>query len=407
MTSRTKSGALSLLAEAPFRNFFIGRSISAFGNRLSPLAIAFGVLGAGGSAGDLGLVIGASTVPQLLLMLFGGVAGDRFERRRILITSDLVMGVAQAVTAWVFLTGRVAILPLICLQFVIGAAEAFFSPASTGALRDFVGPSRVQQAQSLLSISRSSLGIAGPAVAGFIIAVSNAGTALAIDSLTFFVSALALARVKLPHTKMEINSTIRRDLADGWREFAGRSWVWAYVSCACIFQATVWPAIGVIGPKLAVSQLGGASAWALVMSMVSVGTVLSGVIMLRWRPRYPMRSATWLLFLALPMLLLLAAPSLQVSWLLLPAAAIGAAIPMADTLWLAALADHIPAEAQSRVSSYDWLGSLAMAPIGYAVIGHVAEANGLSHTMLGVAAVVTVATLLTLSVPQIRQLPRG
>ena len=399
--------SLSLLRESAFRNFFIGRTISAFGSSLSPLALAFGVLAIGGSATDLGLVIGAATVPQLLLVLFGGVIGDRFERRRILLASDVAMGVLQAVTALLLLTNHAHVWQLMLLQFGRGCASAFFGPASTGAIRDFVGAAQVQRAQSLLGISRSTTGIVGPAVAGVIVAIGNPGIALAFDAATFFVSAFALSRIRVPLAAVSLGSSIRADVVQGWREFASRTWVWVFVVSAGVYQATVLPTIGVLGPVFAQEALGGAAAWATILVARSVGSLLAGVVMLHWRPNRPMFTAILLLFLDLPFLLLMGMQHVSVFWLSAAGIVAGMAVPMCDTLWFAALAENVPEEAQSRVSSYDWLGSLAMAPLGYALIGGVSNTVGLQATVLGVVLVHIVVDLGVIAVPSIRNLRRG
>jgi len=401
-----KSHTRALLAERPFRYYLIGRTTSELGSSLSPLALAFGVLDVGGHATDLGLILGAAAVPQLLLTLFGGVAGDRWERRRILIVSDVVMGIAQAICAILLLSHSASLWKLAGLQFVIGCASSFFNPASNGAVRDFVGATRVQHAQSILGITKSTTRIAGPALAAVLIAATNAGAALALDALTFFVSALALSKVSLLHTRVVMQASIWHDLRSGWNEVVSRSWVLSYIASACVYQATVLPALAILGPVLAKSGMGGATAWAMVMSARSIGALLSGFALLRWRPLRPMLAAVRLLFLSMPFIAVLAVPGIHVGWLLVPAVLAGMAVPMADTLWFAALAEHIPDEAQARVSSYDWLGSLAAAPIGYAVIGGLADSVDATPVLLGIVVVETIALVSLLSVPGIRHLRR-
>ena len=397
----------SLLREAAFRNFFLGRAISRLGNAFTPLALAFGVLDGGGSAADLGVILAAVTLPQLLFLLVGGVVGDRFDRRIILIGTDLVMGIAQAISAALFILDAAELWQLVCLQFLVGCASAFFNPASQGAIRDVVGPERVQVAQSLLSISGSSTRIIGPAMAAALIAATDAGVALAIDALSFFISAAFLTRVKMPRKVIAVSNTIKQDLSAGWQEVSSRSWVWGYILSACVFQATSLPALAILGPVISKTQLGGASAWATVLSVQSVGAVLAGFILMKWRPLFPMRTAVLLLFLSVPLPIVLAMTEVQVLWLLVPALLAGLSIPMSDTLWFAALAENIPEEAQSRVSSYDWLGSLAFAPLGYWVIGQMADIYEASLILLSVGILEIVATGAAFALPGIRRLSRA
>ncbi len=401
-----KHSPFTALKEPAFRAYFIGRTISRIGGSLSTLALTFGILEAGGSAADLGLVIGASMVPQLILLLVGGVIGDRFERRRILVISDVVMGIAQLITAALLLNHSAHLWQLIVLQFISGCASAFFNPASNGAVRDFVGPDNVQQAQSLLSISGSLNRIIGPALAAGLIAATSSGVALAVDAVTFFISAAFLMKVPKAAKTIAIGTSIWEELRTGWNEVKSRSWVVAYIGAACIYQATSLPALMVLGPLLAVSKLGGASAWATVLTAEAIGALMAGVVLTRWHPEFPMKQAMRLLILGSPLFFVMALPNVRLSWLILPAFLSGVAIPMADTLWLAALAENIPDSAQARVSSYDWLGSLAFAPIGYALIGHLGDRFSSTSIFAGVGAIDVAVSCLLLAVPGVRLLRR-
>lgn len=98
-------------------------------------------------------------------------------------------------------------------------------------------------------------------------ALASPAWALAADALTFFTSALLLSRLPRSVGHMQAGMTILGDVARGWREFISRSWVWLMVLSFSAYQATVLPAIFVLGPILADRELGGAAAWALVLSV--------------------------------------------------------------------------------------------------------------------------------------------
>lgn len=397
----TTRGAMAVLTEPVFRRFFLGRTISAFGGGITTLALTFAVLDLGGSPGELGVVLGASAVPALALMLLGGVAGDRWERRRILVGTDVVMGACQALTAGLLLSGVAEIWHLVALQLVGGAASAFFSPASTGIVPDVVSGGRVQQANSLLGMARNLMQVIGPAVAGVIVALASPGWALAADALTFFTSALLLSRLPRSVGHVQAGMTILGDVARGWREFTSRSWVWLMVLSFSAYQATVLPAIFVLGPILADRELGGAAAWALVLSVRAVGAVAVGAVLLVWRPRRPLVASTLIILLDVPFLLCLSvgAPVVLVA---AAGAFSSAGVVAADTLWETALQENVPAEVLSRVSSYDWLGSLAMNPAGFALIGVVATAYGVSAVLVAVIAAHVAVRLLLVTAPSIR-----
>ena len=186
------------LARREFRLLFLARGISFFGSAIAPVAIAFAVLDLTGSASDLGLVLAARVVPQIVFLLVGGVWADRLPRHLVMVASDLLTGGAQAATAALLLTGSAEIWHLIVLQAVGGTAFAFFFPASTGLVPQTVEAPLLQQANAILRMALNAGSIGGAALGGLLVAAVGSGWALAIDAGTFFVSAgfLGVMRVK-------------------------------------------------------------------------------------------------------------------------------------------------------------------------------------------------------------------
>src|SRR6266516_4044840 len=160
----------SLRERGPFRLLFWGQALSVVGDRITPVAIAFAVLGLG-SVTDLGIVMAASGVPFALFALAGGVLADRVGRRRGMLASDVLRTISQAVVAVLLLTGHAEVWMLAALSFVYGTAAAVFMPALIGLIPQTVRAARLQEANALLSLSRSIANIAGPALAGVLVAV--------------------------------------------------------------------------------------------------------------------------------------------------------------------------------------------------------------------------------------------
>src|SRR2546428_6576739 len=136
---RGVSERLGALREPQFRLLWIGQTTSAVGDSFIPLAIAFAVLRLGGSAGDIGLVLAAITLPRVLLILVGGVWADRFPRQLVMVISDLIRGAAHAVLALLLLTGTAQLWHLLVGGDRVSAATAFFVPASTGIMLQTIG----------------------------------------------------------------------------------------------------------------------------------------------------------------------------------------------------------------------------------------------------------------------------
>src|SRR5439155_460086 len=147
---------LGPLRQRDFRLLWVGRTASEFGSALVPVALTFAVLDLTRSATSLGLVLVAAFIPRVVLLLIGGVVADRFARRRIMLASDALRAMTQALVALLLLSGRARLWELILLFVVYGAADAFFSPAATGVVPDVTPPEHLQQANALLSFSRSA-----------------------------------------------------------------------------------------------------------------------------------------------------------------------------------------------------------------------------------------------------------
>jgi predicted MFS family arabinose efflux permease len=393
------------LRERSFRRQFLAQGTSVLGDNVAPLAIAFGVLELTGSATDLGLVLAAHMAALGVFLLVGGVVADRAPRQRVMVAADLARFATQGCFAALLISGSARLWQLVALQALNGAATAFFQPASTGLTPQTVTAPLLQQANALLLTTVSLAGIAGPAIAGLLVALTNPGWALAVDSLSFLGSAAFLLGVRVGPPAPRERGTFVADLLSGWSEVRSRSWIWISVLVFMLFQLLVLSTFVVAGPLIALRSLGGASAWALVLVISSVGSVAGNLAAFVWRPRYPLRAAFLTSFVVLPVLVLLAVPAPLVA-IAAGAFLYGIALSLPDTLWFTVLQENVGPDAISRVSSYDWLGSVFLRPVGYALVGPVVAAIGVEPTLLGAAAVFGAVLLVVLTAPSISRLER-
>jgi MFS family permease len=395
---------LTVLREPDYRRLFLGRTTSLIGDGISPVAIAFAVLELTGSATDLGIVLAANSLAVAALVLVGGVWADRLSPRVAMVGSDLVRMVSMGLIAALLITGTAEIWQLTLLYAIEGAATAFFYPASTAIVPQIVPGNRLQDAHALLNLSRHTGQVAGPTLAGILLALGSPGTALAVDAATFGISAACLVGVRTPRLReAAAKSSFLSDLRHGWREFSQRSWMVAVVLAAAISNAIFWPAFQVLGPTVAEESLGGSSSWALIAALWGIGGLLGGALALVIRPRHPLLLTEGLIVLfALPVAFL-ALPA-YVLVIALGALLAGAASGLAEVLWETLAAQHIPEQSLSRVMAYDWFGSLALEPLGLVLIGPLATGVGTSATLWISAGVILLCQTAVLSVPGVRKL---
>ncbi len=355
-----------------------------------------------GSASDLGYVFAAKTIPLIAFLLVGGVFADRLPRRLVMLTADVARMASQGTVALLVLTHTAQIWEIAALQAVAGTASAFFNPASTGLTPLTISPGRLQQANALRGLSMASAGIVGTVIGGVVVTAVGPGWALGVDAASFGLSAFYLGQLRLPGQEKLPAQSFLADLREGWREFASRTWVWVVVLAASIGNMMT-SVFAVLGAVISKESLGGPLAWTVILAGLGVGSLIGGVVSLRLHVRHPLYFASTLAaLLAVPIALLaLGAPAVVVAAGALLA---GGGNMIFNALWETSLQRHVPAAALSRVSAYDWFGSLACQPIGLILAGPAAAALGTSTT-LWIAAVSLIGTAgLCVATPSVRRL---
>jgi MFS family permease len=398
----------TLRAGEPFRLLFAGQALSVVGDRMMAVAIAFAVL-AIGDATDLGIVLAASGIPFALFAIAGGVLSDRVGPRRTMIASDVIRTICQAAVATLLLTGTAEVWMLVIASAVYGACAAIFMPALMGLIPQTVPPERLQEANALLGFTRSIANVAGPAIAGVVIALGGPGDVIAIDALTFAVSAAclialrpgAIAAAEAPDEEEDFLARLRT----GWNEVRARSWLTVGLGAMAAYHVFVLPAVFVLGPVLAARELHGASSWATIVACWGIGTALGNVLALRLRISRPVMIAAIALVGASTQGVIIGS-GLGTAGIAGLEVIAGVASSLFFTLWDTSIQEQVPPHAISRVSSYDFSVSLGLMPIGMAVAGPIAAAAGLHATLVGLGVLGMLAALAWLAVPDVRRVRR-
>lgn len=399
------AGRLGPLNERQFRLLFAGRTVSFLGNAIAPIALAFAVLDLTGSKSDLGFVLAARALPQVLFLLVGGIWADRLPRHHVMVASNLLSGASQGALAALLLTGSARLWMLVALAAANGVSSAFFFPASTGIVPQTVPAAMLQTANALLRLGLNVTFIVGAAIGGVLVAATSPGTAIAVDAVTFCLGALLIGLMRLPPGLRMEGSHFLGELLEGWREFTSRTWLWAIVLQFGVVNAAIVGGQQVLGPTIAKQSLGGPAGWGLVLTSQAAGLVLGGLLQLRLRPRRLLLVATLGVLLQTLVMLALAVP-LTLPTVCVCAVLGGIGIETFGVNWDTAMQQEIPGEKLSRVSSYDALGSFVLIPLGLAVAGPVSTVLGTSTTLYAVAALNVGAALAVLGVRDVRTLRR-
>jgi MFS family permease len=379
----------------------VGRTLSAIGDAVVPAALALAVLRVTGSTSALALVLGCAMVPKLLLLPLGGVVADRFDARRVALVTDLVRCAAQLFVGASLLGADPTLAHIAAASAVSGIASAFAMPTSSPLVAGTVdGPAR-QRANALMGVASSATRLGGPALAGLLIWGAGPGWAFILDGASFAASAALLTVIRVRRTPIERRS-LRADLVEGWTEVRSRDWYWTSLLAHAAWNGGA-AVLVTLGPAIAVDQLGGEGVWVLILEAGAVGLLVGSLLAGRARLRRPILVANvGLATYALPLVLLAItapAPSVIASYGL-AMAALGFLNPVWETVVQAEMPPHVLA----RVTSYDWLLSLAAMPLGYALAPLGATLWSAETPLVAAAVIVALACLGTAAVPGVRRI---
>jgi MFS family permease len=401
----TSISAMSPLRERPFRWYFLSRSVNLAGTTMSPVALAFAVLAVDDRPASLGIVLAAYTIPLVVFLLLGGVLADRWGRKQVIQTSNVLAGVVRGVLAVLVLSGHAEIWSMAVLAAATGIAVAPGLPAMNGIVPQLVPRDQLQEANALLSLTRACLMVMGPSVAAALVVGVGAGWALLIDSVTWLVAAALLLPVTLPRA-VATGTSMLAELREGWQYFRGTTWLWLVVAACGLLNALAEGGLTALGPVRADSTSIGAHGWGLAMSAQALGALGATLALMRWRLEKPLLSGLLAgAMFGLPMVVLGAWPA--TAPLVVAGFLSGIGAQVFSLGWHVAIQENVPDQMISRAYSYDQLGSLAAVPVGQLAMGPLAAAYGIGEVLTLAGCVYVGIALLTVLAAPVRLLARA
>jgi MFS family permease len=376
-------GLKKVWAVRNLRRLVISRFVSNLGNGLAPVAVAFGVLELpNGDGKSLSLVMAATSLALVLFSLLGGVIGDRFRRAWVVGGADILLAILVIANGIAYVTGNGSIILFTVIGFFSGVLNAIWYPAMSALTSDLAEPEILQDSNAATMLSGNIALILGTAVAGIIVATIGPGWAIIIDGVTFLIAGLLVysMRSATPVVERSETSSTFHEIKTGWREFSSRRWVFLVVVSFSFVVSMERAVYSVLGPLVADEKLGGPKPWSLILATWAIGSVVGVLFAAKVRPRYPIRVAIITQF---PLFLWFFSlgNTTNVYLIAIFSFFVGIAFDFFYVLWVTTLQQHIPKESLSKVMSYDVLGSLALAPIGIAVAGPIAELYGTSPVL--------------------------
>ncbi|WP_020522984.1 MFS transporter [Catelliglobosispora koreensis] len=392
----------NLRTNKTFRLLVLARAVNVLGNAIAPIALAFALLDMGFSASELGLVVGARTLANVIFLLAGGVLADRVPRSLVLIGSMTTAFLSQATVAALVLSGNATLTLLMILSLVNGMASAFAMPAAAALIGEVVPTEDRRNANAVNGFARNGAMIIGAGFGGILVATLGPGLGLAVDAATFAVAGLIYLRVPVKPAPPK-QSHVFADLRIGWRELTNHTWLWAVVLGFCFINMVYGGVYQVLGPVIADASFG-REVWGLIIAANTVGMVGSAVLAMRIKVKHPLRLGV-ICVLGEPLMMVALAKTSSPALLIAVSLLAGVGLQQFVVAWETSMQNHVDADKLARVYSWDMLGSFVAIPVGTALAGPVSLKLGMTTTLIGGAAICTVALALVLASRSVRTLP--
>lgn len=397
------AGRLAPLRHRDFRWLVAGTGTSSLGNSIAPVALAFAVLDLGGSPTELGIVVGAFALAEVVTVLLGGVLGDRVSRKIMMEGSATACTITQGLVAALLIGGWATIPVLAVIGAVNGCLGALSQPSSSAMTRMTVPPELIGSAVALRGLLQTTTAVVGFTLGGVLVAAVGSGWAIAVDAATFAVAATCFSQLRVPHIRQgAARNSIFADLAEGFREVMRHAWLWLLIGQAMIYHLVYGGAQSVLGPVV-VGETFGRTFWGVALSALMAGFVVGGAVCVRWRPRLLTGTVLLSLTAAFPLAMAL---SDSVAPILVGAFLHGFGLQVFDVTWEVSIQEQVAEDKLARVFSLDLVGSFVARPLGLVLTGPIAEAVGYDLWLTIVGCVMGGSALLALLSRDVRHLER-
>jgi MFS family permease len=402
-TTGASAAPSSPLFTRDFTLFFAARTISVFGDHmLVPTTVTVAMLRAGYGLSGVGFALAVQMGATALFLVLGGVLVDRFTPLRMMILSDVGRVGVHAGLAATFAVGTPPMWLVLVLLALSGVGAGAFQPGFASVIPRVAGD--VQRANAAIRVTESMMMIAGPAVAGLLLAFTEVWIVLVIDTATFAISAVLLMAMRVTIPRREERSTMRRDFAEGWHEFRSHTWLWGVIVIWMVFSLTVTGPFTTLGQSAVTLQHGEATL-GLVMSMLGVGAVVGGLVAARFKPTRLLRAGTFAL-IGVPLGVVTVAADASPVWIALGFGVLGAGQSFWLVMFHTSVLTKVPPDMLGRVNSIEVAGSQIMGPVGRAVAGPVGAWLGIATVLTFSTIMGVVVIVILLAVPAIRNLTR-
>lgn len=397
--------ALHALRSRDFRLFFTGQAISLIGSAAFTVALGWRTYTLTGRASSLGFVLALQAVATVATLLIGGVLADRYDRRRLMIASDIARFAAVAALAGLDASGHLTLAWLLGFAFLLGLGEGFFIPAFGGIVPLVVDSPLLASANALVGIARQGSVLLGPALAAAIYAPVGSATVFALDAASFLVAAWFLFRAQSRRLPPAPRESARREVADGFRHVAGVPFLWVTIVISSLLLMIQVAPFQVLLPVLVKTEwhrsVGG---YGLLSSALGAGMVLGALAFGTIVPRRHRAVLCFAIFAINSLIVVAIGVAPWFTAALALQVLRGLFVGFGIAVWETTLMEIVPERLLARVISLDFFGSIGLMPLGYVLAAGIAGLASPGVIVSAGAGVGTVLFAAALSWPRAREL---
>ncbi len=402
---RPLPGFLSAFGFRSFRVLWTGAFVSSLGTWTQDVALNWLVHERFVDPRYLGFRSFASDTPLIAFMVLGGAAADRVDRRRILLTSQVLQMTFAASLGVLYATDRLGILPILALAFFTGLAQSQSAPTYQAVLTTLVPPQQIPSAVALNSLQFNLSRAIGPVIAGLILLRAGAGWCFAVNALSFLAVIVALWRISIPSPRVGGGESLRESLAAGFRHVRDSRPLLLLTSLALVGSFLSYPLLTYM-PVIAGDVLkAGARGYSQLLTSFGVGAIVGAVVTAQRgkRPGRGRRALVGLAAYGIASAGAVLSPRQAVSMALLLVA--GYSLVTSFSVLNSLMQEHAPDALRGRVVSIYGLAFRGGMPLGSLVAGFLVRSYGAPATLAAFSCVlVGVAALSWLSRDGVAQL---
>ncbi|PES75842.1 MFS transporter [Bacillus cereus] len=392
-----------------FKFLWLGQLLSTLGSSVTVVILPVVVYSLTGSTVVMGMTMAMYMLPNILALPFAGLVVDRIDRVKLMLFTDIIRCILMMLFATLIFMDVLTIPLLYVLVALYGLMEGIFQPAYSAVRAKVFVPEIRNAANALTQMSNQGIRLIGPALGGLIVSVASAGIGFGLDAVTYLLSFLCLLflrEIKFNKVqKFERNKVnYKKDFMEGILVLKSHPWLWITILVFSFINICYAGIIVVLIPWLFnVHHHFEAYVYGLGMASSGAGAVIAALIFggrQQWRKRgllaYGGVLISGIALLIMPF----------VSWapaLIAIMAMEGFGMMIFGLIWETSLQELVPEEAFGRVASLDMLGSFALLPLGYVVVGWLATVIGGKITIIMLAILVLITIGMALSVPSIRR----